>query len=75
MNRHIFMAFLETVVFTDVVQIIPSDHNGSLHLHFTNNTSQNTTSDRNVSCEWAFLVNVSSINSLNIYKHDNNVKY
>lgn len=73
MNRHILVAFLKTIIFTDVMQIISSDHNSPLHLHFTYHTSQNTSSDRNISSEWAFFINISSINSLDI--DENEIKY
>lgn len=60
MHAHVSVPLLETVVFTDEVQIITTDDNSTMHLHFTHNTSQDTTTDGNVSREWAFLVDVSS---------------
>ena len=33
MDRHVFVPFLESVVFTNVVQIITTDDDRALHLH------------------------------------------
>lgn len=65
MNGHIPMSLLESVVFPDVVQVITADDDGPLHLHFLDNPSKDTSTNRNVSSEGAFLVNVVTVNSLN----------
>ena len=64
MNSHVPMTLLKTVVLLHVVKVIPSDDDRTLHLHLGHNTSQDTTSDGNIAGERAFLVNVSSIDSL-----------
>lgn len=38
MHRHVLMALLEAVVLADVVQVVPADHNGALHLHLGDHT-------------------------------------
>ena len=69
MDTHVFMTLLKSVVFSDVVQVLSSDDNSSLHFHLKNNTSQDATTDANVSSERTFLVNVGSLDSLE--KKDN----
>ncbi len=32
-DRHVLMPFLKTVVLADVMQVVPSDDDGPLHLH------------------------------------------
>jgi hypothetical protein len=32
-HRHILVALLEAIVLSDVVQVVPADDNGPLHLH------------------------------------------
>ena len=66
MYAHVTMAFLETVVLSDIVEIIPTYYNGPLHLHLLHDASENASPDRNVASEWAFLVNVSSFESLRV---------
>ena len=58
------MSFFKSVVFLDVMKIVTADYDRSLHFHLFNNSCQNTTPDTDVACEWAFLVNVMSINCL-----------
>jgi hypothetical protein len=57
-NAHVLVSFLETVVFADKVQIIATNDNGALHLHLTNDSSENSSTDRAHSGEGAFLVDV-----------------
>jgi len=45
MDRHVTVSLFKTVVFLDVVQVITTDDNSPLHLHFLDNSSQNTTTD------------------------------
>lgn len=37
-HRHVLVALLKPVVLADVVQIIPADDNGALHLHLGDHT-------------------------------------
>ena len=64
MYRNILVALLETVVLLDVVQVVPPDDDGMFHLHFSDNTSQDATTDRHFAGEGAFLVNVVTLASL-----------
>ena len=56
------MAFLETVVLLDVVQIITANDNGALHLGGLHNTLKNTATDGDIAGEWALPVDVVSFN-------------
>lgn len=38
MHRHVLMTLLKAVVLADVVQVVPADDNGALHLHLGNHT-------------------------------------
>lgn len=38
MHRHVLVALLEAVVLADVMQVVPTDDNGALHLHLGNHT-------------------------------------
>jgi len=64
MHRHVTMSLLKTVVFLDIVQVVTSDDNGPLHLHFLNNSSEDATTNGNITSEWALFVNVGALNSL-----------
>jgi hypothetical protein len=64
MSRQILVSLLKTVVFLDVVKIITTNHNRSLHFHLLNNSRQDTASDADIASERAFLVNVVSIDCL-----------
>ena len=46
------------------MQVITADHYRPLHLHFLDDTGQNTSSDGNISGKWTLLVNVRPINGL-----------
>lgn len=37
-NRHILMSLLKTVILANVMQVIPSDDDGPLHLHLGHHT-------------------------------------
>lgn len=60
MHAHITMAFFKSIIFSNIMQVISSYDNSPLHFHLLYDTGKNTTSDRNVTREWTFLVNVSS---------------
>ena len=48
MNRHVLVSLLESVVLLDIMEIITSDHHGSVHLHLGDNSGQDTTADGNL---------------------------
>lgn len=58
MNAHVLVSLLETTVLADEVQVITTNDNGALHLHFTHNTGEDTPTDGNAASEWAFFVDV-----------------
>lgn len=64
MHRHVPVALLKPVVLPDIVEVVSPNGDGALHLHLLYHTSQNTATDRDVPGEWAFLVNVGSLNGL-----------
>lgn len=64
MNRHVLVSLLKTVVLLDVVKVITADDNGPLHLHLLDNTSEDTTTNGDITSEGALLVDVDSFNSL-----------
>lgn len=49
-------------VLLDILQVITTDNDGSLHFGGHNDTSEDAPTNRNVSSEWAFLIDVTSIN-------------
>lgn len=65
MNGHVFVSLFESIVFPNIMKVIPSDHYSSLHFHFDDNSSQDPTTNGHVASERAFLVNVCSIDGLN----------
>ena len=58
MDRHILVSLLESVVLANVVQVVTTDDDGTLHFHLQNDSSQNTPSDRHVAGKGALLVDV-----------------
>ena len=62
-NWNVSVSLFISVVFWDVVKIISSDDNGSLHFSWDANTLENFTSDWDVAGEWAFFINVSGFDS------------
>ena len=66
MHWHVPMTLLKTVVLLHVVKVITSDDDSSLHLHLGDHTGKDSSSDGYVSGKRTFLVDVSSINGLNV---------
>ena len=52
------MSLFVSVVLWNVVKIISSDDNGSLHFSGDADTLENFSSDGYVAGEWAFLINI-----------------
>ena len=63
MSWDVVMSLFESIVFLDVVQIISSDNNGSVHLCWENDTFEDSSSNGNVWGEWTLLVNISALDS------------
>lgn len=72
MDTHIAMALLKTVVFSNIMQIIPAYDYSTLHLHLLYNTSENTSPNRYIASEWTFLIDIGSLESLQRF---NQAKY
>lgn len=66
MYGHVLVSLFETTVFSDIVQIVTTNNDGTLHFQLLNNSVQNTTTDAHVSSEWAFVVDVCAIHCLTI---------
>lgn len=58
MGREVLVPFLKSIVFLNVVEVVPSDHNGLLHLHALNHTSQYSAPDAYISSKWTLLVHI-----------------
>lgn len=58
MNWDISMSFFISVIFWNIVQIIPSDNNCPLHFGRDDNTLQNFSPDGNFAGEGAFFINI-----------------
>eukprot|EP00349_Pseudokeronopsis_sp_Brazil_P010564 CAMPEP_0202971630 /NCGR_PEP_ID=MMETSP1396-20130829/28813_1 /ASSEMBLY_ACC=CAM_ASM_000872 /TAXON_ID= /ORGANISM="Pseudokeronopsis sp., Strain Brazil" /LENGTH=195 /DNA_ID=CAMNT_0049701183 /DNA_START=44 /DNA_END=628 /DNA_ORIENTATION=+ len=61
-NRHVSVLLGETTVLREVLQVISSDNEGSLHLVGNNHGLQNSTTDGDIASKWALLVNVVTLN-------------
>lgn len=59
----VLVSLFVSVVFWNVVQVVSSDDDGTVHLGGNNGTGQDLTTDRNQTSEWTLLVNVSTLNS------------
>lgn len=64
MNRHIFVSLLKTLVLPDILHVITTYYNGSIHLHLTNGSSEDTTANGDVAGKGTFLVDVGTEDSL-----------
>ena len=62
----ILVSLLVALVLPNVVQVVSSDDNGTFHLHALDNSSQDPTTNRHIASERALLVNVCSLNSLEL---------
>lgn len=63
-SREVTVSLLVTVVLLHVVKVVTTDDNGALHLAGDNNTSEDTSTDGDVSGEGALLINVVSSDGL-----------
>ena len=64
MNSDVLVAFLETVILLDVMQVISADDDRALHLGGNAHALQDLTTDADISGERALLVDELSIFSL-----------
>lgn len=58
MHAHVLVPLLETIVLAYEVQIIAANDDSTLHLHLTHNTRQDASTDRNMTGEGAFLIDI-----------------
>ena len=69
MSGNVFVSLLETTVLSNVMQVVSSYDDCSLHFGGDDLSLEDSSTDRNITSEWTFLVNVwvfnSSIGSLN----------
>jgi len=63
-GSQIAVPLLITMVLGDVVEVIPSDDDGTVHLGGDNGSGENTTTDGDETGEWALLVDVGSLNGV-----------
>jgi hypothetical protein len=63
MSGNIAVALLETVVLLDVMEVVTSNNDSSLHFVSLDNTFENTTADADVASERAVLVDISTLDS------------
>ena len=59
MDRHVLVPLLKPVVLADVMQVVPSDDNGLLHLHLGHNTCRRRQNSRGIQTKekkmWHFI--------------------
>lgn len=60
---NVLVSLFVSVVLWNVVQVVSSDDDGTVHLGGDNSTGQDLTTDGNQTSEWTLLVNVRTLNS------------
>jgi len=74
MSGNVTMTLFKTLVFPDKMQVISSNDDRSLHLHFLDDASQNSATNLYQAGERALLVDVNSVLRLNgSFKSQSNV--
>ena len=61
-NSNVLVTLFETTVLDNVVQVVPSNDDGSLHLGGNDQTRQDSSTNRNITCEGALFVYIVSFN-------------
>ena len=61
-NWDVSVSFFVSIVFRDVVKVISSDNNSSLHFGWDHDTLEDSSSDGDVAGEGAFLIDVGGFN-------------
>ena len=64
MDAHVLVPLLEPVVLLDVVQVVPPDDAGAVHLQLGDDAGQDAPADGHLAGEGALLVNVLTLASL-----------
>jgi len=68
MYRKVLVTFLKTIVLANIVQVITSDHNCSLHFHLHYYARQDSSTNAHVASKRTFLVNVMTLRCLVIQR-------
>ena len=63
-NCNVPVSFFVSVVFGDIMEIVPTNNKGPLHFVTDDNTLKNLTPDGNIAGKWTFLVNILGFDSL-----------
>ena len=58
------MSLLKSLVLSDVVEIVPANHQRSLHLHTLHNAREDSATDGDIASEGTLLVNVRALDCL-----------
>ena len=66
MHGDVLVSLFEPVVFLDVVQVIPADNSGPVHLQLGDDSGQDTATNGNLAGEGTLLVNVVTLTGLYI---------
>lgn len=61
-SSDVLVSLFVSVIFWNVVQVVSSDDDSSVHFGGDNSTGQDLTSDGDSTNEWTLLVNVSTFN-------------
>ena len=64
MGVNVAVAFLVPVVLGDIVEVVPADDDGALHLGRQDDALQDTSADGHVAGEGAFLIDVGALDGL-----------
>lgn len=64
MHGHVPVALLETAVLADVMQVVTSDDDRTLHLQLLDDAGEDASADAHVAGERALLVDVGAIDRL-----------
>ena len=73
MSRKIFVSFLKSIIFLDIMEIISSDDNCPFHFHAFDDTCQDTTTYAYFTRKRTLLINIGSFNSLRNTNTQNDV--
>lgn len=64
MGRNVSVTLLKTLVLADPMQVVLANNDGLPHLGGDDDAAEETTTDGNVSSEWALLVDVGALDGL-----------
>ena len=74
MHCDVSVSFLVSVVFGDIMEIVPTNNKGPLHLVTDDDTLEDLAPDGNIASEWAFLINIFGFNGfLGCFESQSNI--